>query len=90
MAKHFASESEFDGKRKRLLDLLEQWQRQHGDEWMPFWRLNRKLPWSSREHEEVRDTLIQQRLIEYKVTSTRGRSGAVYRLPAITATEGTP
>jgi hypothetical protein len=90
MAKHFASESEFDGKRKRLLEVLERWQRQHGDDWMPFWRVNRKLPWSSREHEEVRDTLIQQRLIEYKVASTRGRSGAVYRLPAAAATEGTP
>ena len=90
MARQFASESEFDGKRKRLLGLLEQWQRQHGDEWMPFWRLNRKLPLSSREHEEVRDTLIQQRLIEFQVTTTRGRPGAVYRLPSSTATEGTP
>ncbi len=83
MAKHYASESEFDGKRKRLLDVLEQWRRQHGDEWMPFWRINRKLPWSSREHEEVRDTLLQQRLIEFQVTQPGrkgGRPTAGYRI----------
>lgn len=88
MARQHASESEFDARRKRLLDVLEQWRRQHGDEWMPLWRVNRKLPWSPREHEEVRDTLLQQRLIEYRVTTTRGRPGAVYRLPPATATEG--
>jgi hypothetical protein len=88
MARQHASESEFDARRKRLLDVLEQWRRQHGDEWMPLWRVNRKLPWSPREHEEVRDTLIQQRLIEYRVTTTRGRPGAVYRLPPATAREG--
>ncbi len=83
MARHYASESEFDGKRKRLLDVLEQWRRQHGDEWMPFWRINRKLPWSSREHEEVRDTLLQQRLIEFEVTQAGrkgGRPTAGYRI----------
>ena len=88
MARQHASESEFDARRKRLLDVLEQWRRQHGDEWMPLWRVNRKLPWSPREHEEVRDTLLQQRLIEYRVTTTRGRPGAVYRLPPATAREG--
>lgn len=88
MARQYASESEFDARRKRLLDVLEQWRRQHGDEWMPLWRVNRKLPWSPREHEEVRDTLLQQRLIEYRVTTTRGRPGAVYRLPPATAREG--
>jgi len=92
MAKHFATESEFDGKRKRLLEVLEQWQRQHGDEWMPFWRVNRKLPWSNREHEEVRDTLLQQRLIDYQVVAPGrkgGRPTAGYRLqPAVVAGPG--
>jgi hypothetical protein len=89
MARQYASESEFDARRKRLLDVLGQWRRQHGDEWMPLWRVNRKLPWSPREHEEVRDTLLQQRLIEYRVTTTRGRPGAVYRLMPATATGST-
>ena len=89
MARQYASESEFDAKRKRLLDVLTQWQKQHGDEWMPFWRINRRLPWTSREHEEVRDTLMHQRLIEYRVTATRGRPGAFYRLtPTLIASEG--
>jgi hypothetical protein len=73
MMHRHASESEFDGKRKRLLDVLDQWRRQHGDEWMPFWKMNRKLPWSNREHEEVRDTLLHQRLIEARTTPTRCR-----------------
>jgi hypothetical protein len=82
MAGHHVCESEFDGRRKRLLDLLDQWRRQHGDEWMPFWRINRKLPWSNREHEEVRSTLLEQRLIELQILNAgkRGRPGLAYRL----------
>jgi hypothetical protein len=82
MARHYACESEFDSKRKRLLDVLAQWRREHGDEWMPFWKVSRKLPWSNREHEEVRDTLLQQRLIEAQMLATgrRGRPGLFYRL----------
>jgi hypothetical protein len=80
MARRYASESDFDAKRKRLLEVLEQWRDEHGDEWMPFWKVNRRLPWSSREHDEVRDTLLQQRLIEHQVVSTRGRPAAMYRM----------
>lgn len=88
MARHHACESEFDGKRKRLLDVLHQWRKQHGDEWMPFWKINRKLPWSTREHEDLRDTLLQQRLIESKVMQNgqRGRPGQVYRLTSTSLT----
>jgi len=86
MAWRYASESDFDAKRKRLLEVLGQWREQNGDEWMPFWKINRKLPWSGREHEEVRNTLREQRLIEHQVVSTRGRPGACYRLmPAVAA-----
>jgi hypothetical protein len=80
MARRYASESDFDAKRKRLLEVLEQWRDEHGDEWMPFWKVNRRLPWSSREHDEVRDTLLQQRLIEHQVVSTRGRPAAMYHM----------
>jgi hypothetical protein len=80
MAWRYASESDFDAKRKRLLEVLAQWREQHGDDWMPFWRINRKLPWSGRDHEEVRHTLLEQRLIEYRVIGTRGRPAACYRL----------
>lgn len=88
MARQHASESDFDAKRKRLLDVLANWQTAEGDKWMPFWMINRRLPWTGREHEEVRDTLLQQRLIEYQVSTTRGRPGAIYRLPATNVTEG--
>lgn len=87
MASCYASESEFDAKRKRLLEVLAQWQDQHGDEWMPFWRINRRLPWTNREHEEVRATLLQQRLIEARTVQTRGRPAAVYRLFPTSPTE---
>ncbi len=85
MARQHASESEFDSRRKRLIEVLDQWRRQHGDEWMPLWKVNRKLPWSNREHEEVRDTLLQQRLIEYQSTPPGrkgGRPTAGYRMLA--------
>jgi hypothetical protein len=89
MAWRYASESDFDAKRKRLLEVLAQWREQNGDEWMPFWRINRKLPWSSREHEEVRATLLEQRLIQAQtvVTGRRGRPGLYYRLLPASGTE---
>ncbi len=80
MAGCHASESDFDAKRKRMLDVLIKWRDQHGDRGMPFWMINRKLPWTTREHEEVRDTLIAQRLIELQVNHTGGRPATVYRL----------
>lgn len=83
MARQHASESEFDAKRKRLLDVLAKWQAAEGDKWMPFWMINRRLPWTGREHEEVRDTLLQQRLIEFQVLKSGpkgGRPTAGYRM----------
>jgi hypothetical protein len=83
MMHRHASESEFDAKRKRLLDILERWRALHGDAWMPGYKVNRQLPWSIREHEEVRDTLFQQRLIEYQAVPPGrkgGRPGMCYRL----------
>ena len=83
MVHRHASESEFDAKRKRLLDVLERWRGLHGDEWMPGHKLNRQVPWSVREHEEVRDALLHQCLIEYRTTAVGnkgGRPGAIYRL----------
>lgn len=80
MAGCHTSESEFDAKRKRLLEVLSKWERQHGDQGMPFWMINRKLPWSMREHEEIRATLLSQRLIELQTSHTGGRPATVYRL----------
>jgi hypothetical protein len=88
MAWRYASESDFDAKCKRLLEVLTHWREQNGDAWMPFWRINRKLPWTGREHEEVRTTLLEQRLIEYRVLSTRGRPAACYRIALPAAASG--
>jgi len=82
MAGSHASESDFDAKRKRMLDVLAKWHAQHGDRGMPFWMINRKLPWTMREHEEVRDTLVTQRLIEVRINQTGGRPSTVYLLAA--------
>jgi hypothetical protein len=85
MAGCHASESDFDAMRKRLLEVLAKWRDQHGDSWMPFWMINRKLPWTRREHEEVRDTLLEQRLLEWTTLQSGGRPGTAYRLAATTA-----
>ena len=82
MAGNHASESDFDARRKRLLEVLAKWHARKGDTWMPFWKINRQLPWSKREHEELRDTLLSQRLIEFNIRQTKGRPGDVYRLTA--------
>jgi hypothetical protein len=80
MASQHASENEFDARCKRLVEVLAKGGARHPEGWMPFWMINRKLPWSEREHEEVRNTLLNQRVIEYQVASSGGRPGMVYRL----------
>jgi len=80
MAGESVSENEFDGRCKKLVATLRSWRAKHGDEWMPFWKINRKHPWSEREHEEVRTTLLNQRLIEYDERRTGGTPQRLYRL----------
>lgn len=80
MASQHASENEFDARCKRLVEVLAKGGARHPDGWMPFWMINRKLPWSEREHEELRNTLLNQRVIEYQVAKTGGRPGMMYRL----------
>ncbi len=80
MASEHSCESEFHGRCKKLLSLLRKWKEKHGPAWMPFWQISRKLPWSEREHEEVRMTLENQRLIDFANNTTGGRQQRVYRL----------
>jgi hypothetical protein len=47
---------------------------------MPFRDLSRTLRWSRRDHEEVRDALIDQERIETDTLNTGGRPKHVYRL----------
>lgn len=74
------SENDFDARCKKLVVTLRKWREKHGDVWMPFWQINRKHPWSEHEHEEVRTTLLNQRLIEYQERKTGGTPQRLYRL----------
>jgi hypothetical protein len=85
MAGLHVSETEFDQRCKRVVELLTAWQAQHGDAWMPYRDLSRKLRWSRREHEEVREALIDQERIDTDVVTTTGRPKLVYRLRALGA-----
>ena len=83
-AEHVA-ESDFESRCKRLVAVLREWRRKGGDAWMPFWRINRRLPWSERDHEEIRQTLLNQRVIDFETQSTGGTPKRLYRLRASTA-----
>jgi hypothetical protein len=80
MSAENVSENEFDARCKKLVITLRTWRDRHGDVWMPFWRINRKHPWSERDHEDIRTTLLNQRLIEYLEARTGGRPSRLYRL----------
>jgi len=70
-ARHVA-EGEFDAKCKRMLEVLTSWRQRRGDAWMPHWELSRRLKWSDKDIEEVRNALRGQRRIEHDVGSTAG------------------
>lgn len=78
-AEHVA-ESDFESRCKRLVGVLREWRAKNHDGWMPFWRINRRLPWSERDHDEVRQTLLNQRVIEFETQATGGTPKRLYRL----------
>lgn len=80
MANEHVSENDFDARCKKLIATLRKWEERHGDAWMPFWQINRKHPWSERDHEEVRTALLNQRLIEHCEIQTCGRPSKLYRI----------
>ncbi|MFO7899770.1 MAG: bifunctional DNA primase/polymerase [Planctomycetota bacterium] len=80
MAAGHVAENEFHAKCNKLIGILRDWRAEHGNEWMPFWRISRKLPWTDREHDEVRTALLNQEVIQYEEVRTRGRPARRYRL----------
>jgi hypothetical protein len=80
MTGEHVSENEFDARCKKLVTTLRSWHEKHGDAWMPFWQLNRRHPWSEREHEEVRTTLVNQRRVQYEERRTGGTPQRLYRM----------
>lgn len=82
MAAQHVAEGDFDSKCKRMIEVLAAWRQRNGDAWIPYWYLSRRLKWSEREVQEVRDALVGQERIAFESGSTLkgGRSGDRYRL----------
>jgi hypothetical protein len=80
MASQYVSESDFHATCQKLLRVLREWKTRKGNAWMPFFKLNQKLPWSERDHIEVRTALLNQRRIEYVEQPTGGSPKRLYRL----------
>ncbi len=73
-------ESEFEMKCQAVMATLTAWSKQNGHEWMPYHLITRKHRWPPREHEAIREALVDQRLIEVNMVKSSGRPGFVYRL----------
>ncbi len=79
MASLHVSDSDFDHRCQRLLQVLIEWESRHDDPWMPYREITRRLRWCPREHDEVRQALIDQERIEVDTQQTGGRPRLVYR-----------
>lgn len=81
LGEHF-HESEFEQKCQEVVQTLTKWQRENGDEWMPYLLIARKHRWPRREHDAIREALIDQELIQtdWIKQPGAGRPRHVYRL----------
>ena len=75
-------ESEFEQRCQAVMSTLNAWRREHGDDWMPYRDVARKHRWSRRDHDAVRETLVDQELIDTDIIKTVGRPRLVYRAHA--------
>jgi hypothetical protein len=82
MANAYSNDNDFSLRCQKVIALLTGWGEQHGDAWMPYRDISRKLRWSRREHEDVRNALIDQERIETGSLVSGGRPKIVYRLRA--------
>ncbi len=80
MTDEHVSENRFHAMCQKLVGVLRKWKAKKGGAWMPFWKLNRQVPWSMHDHEEVREALLNQRIIEYEEKRTGGTPQRRYRL----------
>jgi hypothetical protein len=75
------SASDFDGKCKAMLRVIRECQSKGlGEGWVPFWQLSRRLPWTPKEHDEVRQALLDQARIDFEEIKTGGTRRRLYRL----------
>jgi hypothetical protein len=79
MADLYVADSEFEADCKRFVDILTKWRSLQGDVFMPHWELSRRLRWSEKKIEEVRESLAAQELIEVQMPQ-RGPMRAQYRM----------
>lgn len=75
-------ESEFEQKCQLVIETLTAWQREYGDEWMPYRDIARKHRWPRREHDAIREALTDQERIEtdFLKPTGRGRPKSVCRI----------
>ncbi len=78
--RYHAQEGKFAEQCQALVATLRLWRQSKEDEWMPFWRISRRHAWPDREHDQIRTSLIDQRMIEYREIPTGGRPSREYRL----------
>jgi hypothetical protein len=78
-AELYVADNEFDADCKRVIEVLTKWQASKGSEFMPHWYLTRRVPWSEKKIEEVRNSLIAQQRIEVEL-STKKPFSYKYRL----------
>jgi len=84
MAQTHVSTNDFEAKCKELVRVLtDAHKTKRFQEWVPFWHINRRLPWNTKDHKDVRESLQDQMRIECELTgvsSRGGRPGWRYRL----------
>jgi len=80
MANAYSNENDFAMRCQKVIDLLSKWSEQFGETWMPYRDISRKLRWNRREHEDIRNALIDQERIETDSLVSGGRPKIVYRL----------
>lgn len=88
MAGRHVAEGEFDARCKRMIEVLTLWRQRRGDTWMPHWELSRRLKWSDKDIEEVRNALRGQQRIEYEIGSLPGGGPVAVRYRLLAASGG--
>lgn len=73
--------SDFDNKRKKLLAYLID-ELKKGIQSVPMYKIYRAFPWSKKEHEDIRQVLVEQKIIEIitPINKSAGRKGTYYKV----------
>jgi hypothetical protein len=81
MASIHVSDSEFEQSCKRVVAYMQELRRRKPEgDWIDYRDITRRFRWSRRDHEEIRNALLDQELIEVTNITSQGRPRLVYRL----------